>query len=513
MKIKENTNPTLDFGTLPKKEKLYLSIFENIPNGFAYCKMEFDGNKKPIDFTFISVNENFESITNLRNVAGKKVTKVIPDILNSDPEIFEICSRVILTGKSEKLEIYLKSFNIWLSLFVFRSDKVFFSIICDNITERKRTEEALRESEERFRKVFEEGPIGMVLTSGDLKFFNANPAFCQMLGYTLEEMTNVTFLDVTHPDYRETDKKNIEKMWRGDLPLYQTEKRYITKNGDICWGSLSASIIKDVKGKPIYALAMVEDITERKKAELIIQQKNKQLQELNDTKDKFFSIIAHDLKSPFLGFLGLTQDIIKSASNISVQELSQLGKTMNETADNLFKLLQNLLEWAQLQSGSGKIVLKDILLTDMIAENVEMTKSRSEQKGISIINMVTNPINAYADEKMINSVLMNLLSNAIKFTHQNGAVTISAKKTENQMIEISIRDTGVGMPKNMIEKLFKVGENIGRKGTEGELSTGLGLLLCKEFVDRNGGKIWVESEEGKGSTFIFTLQETGKAAD
>src|ERR1035441_4132100 len=186
----------------------------------------------------------------------------------------------------------------------------------------------------------------------------------------------------------------------------------------------------------------------------------------------------------------------------------QLGSTMYQAADNLFKLLQNLLEWAQMQSGSASIVLKDILLTNMITEYVEAIKVRSEQKGISIINMVTEPIYAYADEKMINSVLMNLLSNAVKFTPRNGTVKIKAKKTENQMIEISIRDTGIGMPDNVVEKLFKVGEKTGRKGTEGELSTGLGLLLCKEFIDRNGGKIWVDSQEGKGSTFSFTLPET-----
>jgi PAS domain S-box-containing protein len=334
-----------------------------------------------------------------------------------------------------------------------------------------------------------------------------NNAAEKIYGYTESEMIGKSISLLIPPGKEDDLPKIMDKIRSGENILaYETVRR--RKDGRDIQMSLTVSSIKDTNGRIVAASTIGHDITERKQAEIIIQQKNDQLQELNATKDKFFSIIAHDLKSPFHGFLGLTKEIIQSASNISVKELTQLGSTMYQAADNLFKLLQNLLEWAQMQSGSASIVLKDILLTNMITEYVEAIKVRSEQKGISIINMVTEPIYAYADEKMINSVLMNLLSNAVKFTPRNGTVKIKAKKTENQMIEISIRDTGIGMPDNVVEKLFKVGEKTGRKGTEGELSTGLGLLLCKEFIDRNGGKIWVDSQEGKGSTFSFTLPET-----
>ena|ERR1039458_5338549 len=334
-----------------------------------------------------------------------------------------------------------------------------------------------------------------------------NNAAEKIYGYTESEMIGKSISLLIPPGKEDDLSKIMDKIRSGENILaYETVRR--RKDGRDIQMSLTVSSIKDTNGRIVAASTIGHDITERKQAEIIIQQKNDQLQELNATKDKFFSIIAHDLKSPFHGFLGLTKEIIQSASNISVKELTQLGSTMYQAADNLFKLLQNLLEWAQMQSGSASIVLKDILLTNMITEYVEAIKVRSEQKGISIINMVTEPIYAYADEKMINSVLMNLLSNAVKFTPRNGTVKIKAKKTENQMIEISIRDTGIGMPDNVVEKLFKVGEKTGRKGTEGELSTGLGLLLCKEFIDRNGGKIWVDSQEGKGSTFSFTLPET-----
>ena len=244
---------------------------------------------------------------------------------------------------------------------------------------------------------------------------------------------------------------------------------------------------------------------ERKRTEEEIKKRNEELSKINAEKDKFFSIIAHDLKSPFLGFLGLTQIMAEDISSFSADELTKLAVEMNQNANNLFTLLKNLLEWAQMQNGSMSFEPKEISLSDMIAKNVATVEERSEQKGILIINKVIEPITACVDGNMINSVLLNLLSNAVKFTRRDGTITIQTSKIKEDEIEISVKDPGVGMPKSIVEKLFKVGEKIGSKGTEGELSTGLGLLLCKEFVEKNGGKIWAESVEGKGSTFYFTV--------
>ena len=179
---------------------------------------------------------------------------------------------------------------------------------------------------------------------------------------------------------------------------------------------------------------------------------------------------------------------------------------MHQTASNLFILLKNLLEWGQMQNGSMRFQPKISSLSDLIVKNVETLKERSDQKGVIVINTVSGPVDAYMDEKMINSVLLNLLSNAIKFTHRSGTVIVKVNKTREEVVEMSITDTGVGISESEVEKLFKVGEKTGMKGTDGELSTGLGLLLCKEFVEKHGGQIWVESQENIGSTFYFTLQ-------
>ena len=346
----------------------------------------------------------------------------------------------------------------------------------------------------------------LIALDKNLRVVKANRSFYDFFMVTPDETIGTLIYDLGNNQW---DIPKLRELLETILPEKTTFDNYEVEHNFDTIGKqfmlLNARKIQRGWGKEPTILLAIEDITERKRTELIIQQQNEQLQELNATKDKFFSIIAHDLRSPLTGFLGLTQIIAEEASKISAQELSQLGSTMHQAADNLFKLLQNLLEWSQMQNGSISLIQKDILLTNMIAKNLESIKMRCELKGISINNMVTNQIHAYADEKMISSVLLNLLSNAVKFTHRNGAVTVSAKEIKDQMIEVSIKDTGIGIPKNMVEKLFKLGEKTGRKGTDGELSTGLGLLLCKEFIDKNGGKLWVVSEEGVGSTFYFTL--------
>ncbi|MGA7720568.1 MAG: HAMP domain-containing sensor histidine kinase [Ignavibacteriaceae bacterium] len=237
-----------------------------------------------------------------------------------------------------------------------------------------------------------------------------------------------------------------------------------------------------------------------------INKANEELKKLNSLKDKFFSIIAHDLKSPFQGLVGLTQLIVDGASSFSKAELDASIKELNSSAKNLFKQLTNLLDWARMQRGTIGFGPKNINLFEILSANIELLHNRGEQKGIEIISGVSKDCFVRADEDMLNSILRNLLSNALKFTKRNGKITIISTEAENHMVEIAVKDDGIGMSPELVEKLFKIEERVGHKGTEREAGTGLGLLLCKEFVERHGGKIWVESKINSGSTFYFTIQ-------
>ena len=294
------------------------------------------------------------------------------------------------------------------------------------------------------------------------------------------------------------NKVRIGGLWSGEVDM-------LSKSGRKFIVLLRVDAIIDESGATVGLVGMHTDITERKRAELTIQQQNNQLKELNAAKDKFFSIIAHDLKSPFSGFLNLTEIMATESKDFTQSEFIDFSQSLNESAVNLYKLLENLLEWASMQQGIMNFNLKTHNLFSLTSHSVVSILERAGQKGISIINQVDESINVSADEKMINTVFRNLISNAVKFTRKNGSITLDARSTENGMIEISVRDTGIGISEKELKKLFKIGEKVGSMGTDNELSTGLGLLLCKEFIEKHGGKIWVESEEKKGSTFFFTL--------
>ena len=251
----------------------------------------------------------------------------------------------------------------------------------------------------------------------------------------------------------------------------------------------------------------IAHVIERKLTEEETQKHNKQLFKLNAEKDKFFSIIAHDLRSPFIGFLNLTDLMADTTQSISLDEFAEYSKMLNQASQNIFMLLNNLLEWAQIQKGSIEFTPKNSDLSRMVSQSIDTIYQSALQKRIVIVNEINIPQKVYADEKSINTVLRNLLSNAIKFTRVDGKVVVNSRRFDDSTLQVSIEDNGVGISEDVVTKLFRIEEKVGSIGTGGEPSTGLGLLLCKEFVEMHGGKIWVESVKDKGSTFSFTLKE------
>ncbi|MDD2331086.1 MAG: ABC transporter substrate-binding protein [Candidatus Cloacimonetes bacterium] len=239
----------------------------------------------------------------------------------------------------------------------------------------------------------------------------------------------------------------------------------------------------------------------------LIEAKNESLVKISSQKDKFFSIIAHDLRSPFNGFLGITQLLLECGDGMSTQEHESYLKDLNKSARNLYRLLENLLQWSKMERGLSKAQMQSIDLSSLIQEVSKLFKHSATEKELSFEYSLQEGLIAWADPQMVETILRNLISNALKYSNRGGVIKISVRKSDNGQIVISVQDQGIGIPTEFVHTLFEIDSQKYRTGTEGEPSTGLGLILSKEFVELNQGQLWVESREGHGSTFSFTLNQ------
>jgi signal transduction histidine kinase len=235
-----------------------------------------------------------------------------------------------------------------------------------------------------------------------------------------------------------------------------------------------------------------------------LNERNLQLQELNATKDKFFSIISHDLKGPLNSLTSFSSLLINHTESLSREEIQMFAKDFDKSIKNLFALLENLLEWARSQTGNIEFTPEQFSLKDALSENAALLTTQAEAKNIQITYDSDENIVVNAHRNSVSTVIRNLISNAIKFTPEGGLVTLKLMRSGSDVM-VSVSDTGVGMSQEVVDKLFRIDAKISTKGTANEKGTGLGLILCKEFIEKNGGRIWVKSSDGNGSVFYFLL--------
>ncbi|MGY6530039.1 MAG: GAF domain-containing sensor histidine kinase [Cyanobacterium sp.] len=236
-----------------------------------------------------------------------------------------------------------------------------------------------------------------------------------------------------------------------------------------------------------------------------LQNYSKELRQINASKDRFFSIIAHDLKSPFNAMLGFASILNEDADELPPEEIKEISSDIFNTGKATLKLLNNLLQWSMLETGNLSWRPKRLLLWEVVQGVLDLLYGTALHKKIALVNEISSEINVYGDLMMLESVLQNIVNNAIKFSHMGDKITVSCTQEDNDLIRIIITDTGVGMTQEQMNRLFEMEYSASKVGTEGEKGTGLGLLLCKEFVHKNGGSIKVMSELNKGSQFSFTI--------
>lgn len=361
----------------------------------------------------------------------------------------------------------------------------------------------ITEAKQHFELIFNTSPDACIITrQNDGLIIDCNESFTRIAGYTKEDISAKSTLDIElwhHPEERSSLIGLIGE--KGSVDNFETSMR--RKSGQIFTGLVSAKTIM-LHNEP-HLISVTRDITERKLAEEEIKNKNEELKKLNAEKDKFFSIIAHDLRGPLAIFLGLTEMMIESIKGIKLPDVQEYALAMRKSAVNLYKLLENLLEWSRMELGAISFIPVKVDLEDLIHESMVTVLEPAKTKEIEITYNIPNRFEILADKNILQTVIRNLASNAVKFTSRGGHIAISAAAAESKSVTISIKDSGIGMNREIVDNLFHLNNQTNRKGTEDEVSTGLGLFLCKNLIHKHGGKIWVESKEGEGSVFSFTI--------
>ena len=455
------------------------------------------------------------------NVSGAKLLEKEHSILeNSDLRLFVIpeklgifndfLHKIFTTKQKQACEVRL-SINEIPSSFVYLEGIVSeIDSTCDitaiDISERIEAEEQFKFNYTLLRFAGEIAKFGgwsLDILTNKIKWSDEVAAIHEMpVGYSPTLTEEIEFYA---PEYRDKITDLITNCV--DIGIsFDEELEIITAKGKRIWVRSIGEADRSENGKIIKVHGAFQDISEYKLAEKKLKENEASLRELNATKDKFFSIIAHDLRSPFNTILGYSDILEKQIQENDFDGIERYSQIINKSSVIAMDLLSDLMDWSYSQTGTMKFCPEDIDLVDLIRGITTLLNYSALQKSITLHTELPNYIFVSADKAMVSSILRNLISNAIKFTKPGGEIIISTEQKLDKLI-VSVSDNGVGIKPKAIKKLFRIDGNYSTIGTQNEKGTGLGLILCKSFIEKHGGEIWVESELGKGSKFCFTIPE------
>lgn len=479
--ISDNLNDVI---WLRNSELEHVFISPSIENllGYTYqefAKLKFEDYCTPKSLAYISLTKR------------KRNNGAVPEFFNGEVKLWET-QFLHKNGRLVWVETKMQGIS--------SCDGEFLGMtgVSRNIDDRKIAENAMRENEKRTRALLNAIPDLMFRFNKDGVILDYKsdsedlyaPIESSMIGMNIDELLPAPLVKLT--------KENIIKTLDTKKLMIYEYQLYIDPKGN---QDFEARMVP-VTGTEV--IATIRNITERKKTERILMESETRLRKANATKDKFFSIIAHDLRNPFSTILGACDMIAGDIKNFSYDELHFCVKSIQDSAKSTYELLENLLEWSRTQTGKFNFDPENILLEKIIVDEFSAAQKYAKSKKIKMNYEIKSDIRIFADTQMLKFVIRNLLMNAIKFTNRNGIIKISASQQKENVI-VSVEDNGIGIDEDKMEKLFDISEKISTPGTEKERGTGLGLLLCKEFIEMNHGTIWVESEVDKGSKFYFTV--------
>jgi PAS domain S-box-containing protein len=482
--VHKKSESSKDEQQLRESEKRYRSLFENMLDGFAYCRMIYNENSEPIDFVYIEVNDAFEILTNLKkqNVVGKKVTEVVPNIKESNPELFDIYGRVAKTGKEERFEIYLKPLKIWLSILAYSLKKGYFAAVFENITKRKLTEKALQESEQKFSALFDASPEAAVFYGADFRVIEANNRFSALFGYSLDEIIGKDIIDLIVPDDAKEETRNIrERIKSGLIEIITTRKR---KDGVEIPLLLSGSPVCS-NGEIIGSMFVFKDIGEIITTQEELCRALSKAQLLNEKLQVLGSLTRHDVRNK-LSIITTNSYILKKKHSDSPDLIQALDKMEQSIKDSM-----KIFDFAKMYEQIGVEEPADVDVAKTISEAAEFFSGLS----FTIINEC-NGLIVKADS-LLRQLIYNFIDNTRKYGQKATFAKISFRTTP-EGTTLVYEDNGVGIPFKYKDQLFKQGFSTGG-------STGLGLFLSKKMLDAYGWSIIEDGQPDEGVKFIITI--------
>ena len=395
-----------------------------------------------------------------------------------------------------------------------KEQRILFGIIQD-ITDRKLTEEKLKDQKRFFEQMFSQSSVSTQILDKDGWCKRINPKLSEIFGVKPEHIEGKLYNILKDegiiqggvlPHLEKVFKEGKTAEWDVffDIGIAAESQKIEVAEKKKVWYHNWAYPIFDENDRLSHVIVQHTDITDRKQAEESLIKSETRLRELIATKDKFFTIIAHDLRGPFNSILGLSNMLVEQARENDYEGMAEYAEIIQNSSQHAMNLLKNLLEWSRSQTGRIEFSPEYIDVLTQIVEVEKLLIEAANRKSINIKKSIPRNTLVFADKAMLGIILRNFISNAIKFSHPGGEIQITVEKKNPELI-IAVEDFGVGIKKQALEKLFRIDQTFSTMGTQNEVGTGLGLILCKEFVEKHGGRIWVESEAGKGSKFSFSI--------
>jgi PAS domain S-box-containing protein len=548
--------------TLRVSEEHYRSLFDNMLNGYAYCEMHFEQDR-PIDFTYLNVNEAFETLTGLRDVVGRRVSDVIPGIRQSDPELFEVYGRVALTGVPERFETYVEALGMWFSISVYSPREEHFVSVFDVITERKRTEEALQLSESRFRLL--SGTASRLLASQNPQkivkelclqvmehldchaFFNflvdelaGKLHLNACAGIPDGEARNIEWLDygvavcgcvaiegkrIVAEDIFNTPDIRTELVKSYGIQAYACHPLEVRGKliGTLSFGTKTRTsfsdedlaLMKTVADQVATAMEKLSLIDELRKSrdelELRVRERTAELhsymaklEESNQALQDFASIASHDMQEPLRKVISFGNMLSKGYEDSLGETGNDYLRRMLDATERMQSLLKGLLEYSRVTTKADPFV--EVELAKIIGEVLSDLEIKIKRTGAEV-RVLELPV-VKADPTQMRQLLQNLIGNALKF-HKDGEKPVIEVRSAlvDGKLQITVEDNGIGFEEQYLERIFAPFQRLHGRNSQYE-GTGMGLAICKKIVERHGGSITARSEPGKGSAFIITLPRT-----